>query len=303
MISLYSSRRLVSLVPVGSVGWKMTCFKRYFVDLPHGQMHIRRGGTKDLPPLVMFHAAPSSGFSLVALAEHLAERRHVVIIDTAGTGDSEALPQSEIKLSDLAEAHWDTINALGFERVDLYGTHTGATICAELSIRHGDRINRIVMDGLSVFSNAERGNLFDNDHAPTIALDQDGTQFTKCWSIVRDAWLFWPWWDRRNETRRNLDLPPAEYLHQEVIEFLKSCTTYHRNYYAGIGYPKRERLPLVRNPVLITVSPSDQFFSHLEMGAELIPNAKTAITPERDERGRQETATLMVDFLDADKDQ
>lgn len=277
----------------------MTTFSRRFVDLPHGQMHVRTCGSPDLPVLVMCHAAPHSSYTLMPLAAHLAAARHVVLIDTAGTGDSAPLPGSELTVADLAAAHWQVIDALGLDEIDLYGSHTGASICTELSIAHGERIRRIVMDGLSVFSGAEVDNLIDHEHAPVFHLDRDGTQLMKAWSMVRDGWLFWPWWDRRSEARRLTDLPSAEYLHGEVIEFLKACTTYHRNYNAGIVYPKRDRLPLIRNPVLITACPSDQFYDHLERAVALIPGAVARETPERDGDGGSSTAALMLEFLDA----
>ena len=235
----------------------MPTFRRQFVDVPHGQMHIRSCGDPSLPALVMFHPAPATGYTLMPLAGHLAAKRHVFLVDTAGNGDSTPLPNAEPTVAQLAAAHWQVIEALGLQSVDLYGSHTGASICTELSITNGDRIRRIVMDGLSVFTQDDIDNLIDHEHAPPITPDLDGTQLAKAWSMIRDAWLFWPWWDRRHAARRALDLPSAEYLHAEAIEFLKGCTTYHRNYNAGIRYAKRARLPLVRNP-------SDQFVDHLE---------------------------------------
>lgn len=260
-------------------------------------MHLRTAGDPLLPPLVMFHPAPATGYTLLPLARHLAAGRRVILVDTAGNGDSAPLTRPETEVADLAASHWEVIEALGLDAVDLYGSHTGASICAELSISHGDRVRRIVMDGLSVFDQDDVDHLLSHEHAPPITPDLDGTQLAKVWSMVRDAWLFWPWWDRRQEARRALDLPPADVLHNETIEFLKGCTTYHRNYNAGIRYPKRARLPLVRNPVLVTACPSDQFVDHLDSGTALIPGAKAQLTPDRDKDGGAEAAALMLDFL------
>lgn len=275
----------------------MTTFRRHFVDVPHGQMHIRTAGDGHLPTLVMFHAAPSTSYTLLPLARHLTAGRRVFVVDTAGNGDSTPLPQAAIGVAELAAAHWDVIDALGLDAVDLYGSHTGASICAELSISHGDRVRRIIMDGLSVFGQDEINTLIDHEHAPPIMPDLDGTQLAKVWSMIRDAWLFWPWWDRRQEARRPLDLPSAETLHNETIEFLKGCTTYHHNYNAGIRYLKHARLPLVRNPVLITACPSDQFVGHLSLGVGLIPGAKSLVTPDRYKDGGVEAAAIMLGFL------
>ncbi len=262
-------------------------------------MHVRTSGSPGLPALVMCHAAPHTSFYMLSLAAHFVGKRHVVLIDTAGTGDSDPLPGDDITVADLAVAHWQTIEALGLEPVDLYGAHTGASICVELSIAHGDRIRRVIMDGLSVFTPNERSNLLDNVHAPVITPDVHGTQLMKAWSMTRDSWLFWPWWDSRLAARRPLDLPSPDYLHDETVEFLKGCRTYHRNYNAGIRYSKQERLPLVRNTVLLTAAPSDTFHDQLERGVQMIPGAVAAVTPERAGDGGSEAAAIMLDFLDA----
>jgi hypothetical protein len=207
------------------------------------------------------------------------------------------MPQPEI--ANLADAHWQAISALGLGRaVDLYGYHTGAAICTELSIRHHAGIARIVMDGLSVFDASESGSLIDSNHAPPIPVDQHGSQFAAAFTMVRDAHLFWPWWDRSQQALRGLGLPTAEYLHGEAMEVLKSSTTYYRSYVAALRYPKKQRLPLVRNPVLVTACPSDQLYGHLDKGADLIPGALRAISPERHE-DPQPAARMMLDFLTA----
>jgi pimeloyl-ACP methyl ester carboxylesterase len=274
----------------------MHTVRRGFVDVAHGQMHYRTCGDPSLPALVMFHGSPGSGYSLVPLACHLAAHRHVIALDTAGNGDSAPLPQALPDIADLAEAHWQAIEALGLCRVDLYGYHTGAAICTELSIRHHARIGRIVMDGLSVFDPTESGMLVDSNHAPVIPIDYEGTQFAAAWTMVRDAHLFWPWWDRRAQARRGLGLPSAGYLHGEAIEVLKACETYCRSYLAALRYPKKTQLPLERNPVLVTACPSDQLFSHLDKGADLIPGAQRAISPERADDAKP-AAQMMLDFL------
>jgi pimeloyl-ACP methyl ester carboxylesterase len=274
----------------------MHTVRRGFVDVAHGQMHYRTCGDPSLPALVMFHGSPGSGYSLMPLARHLATHRHVVALDTPGNGDSTPVPQEQPEIADLADAHWQAIEALGFGSVDLYGYHTGAAICTELSIHHHAHIGRIVMDGLSVFDPTESSALVGSNHAPVIPVDHEGTQFARALTMVRDAHLFWPWWDHRAQALRGLGLPSAEYLHGEVLEVLKACGTYCRSYLAALRYSKKSRLPLMRNPVLVTACPSDQLYGHLDKGADLIPGARRAISPERADDA-EAAAQMMLDFL------
>ncbi|MGH7041612.1 MAG: alpha/beta hydrolase [Acetobacteraceae bacterium] len=274
--------------------------RRAFVDVPDGQAHCRLLGDPSLPALVALHGSPGSGYSLMPLAQHLATGRHVIALDTLGNGDSSPAGVAEPDIAYLAEAHMAAIDALGLDRFDLYGHHTGAALCTELSIRHAGRIGRIVMDGVSVFEPGESAGLLAHDHAPDIVPDMAGTQFAAAWTMVRDAHVFWPWWDRRVESLRGLGLPDAGYLHGEALEVLKASRTYYHSYRAALRYPKRERLKLVRNPVLVTCCPTDQLFAHRESAASLIPGAVCEVSPERQtEQDRAACAALMLAFLDA----
>jgi pimeloyl-ACP methyl ester carboxylesterase len=273
--------------------------RRGFVDVPDGQVHCRTLGDPASPTLVMLHGSPGSGYSLMPLARHLASRLHVVALDTLGNGDSSPARVAEPDIAYLAAAHMAAIDALAISRFHLYGYHTGAAIATELSIRHAERIGAIVLDGLSVFDPSESGNLLANDHAPDIVPDLDGTQLMRVFSMVRDAHLFWPWWNRQADNRRELGLPSAAYLHGETLEVLKASRSYFKSYRAALGYPKRQRLPLMRNPVLVVACPTDQLFSHREAGAALIPGAVTAVSPERStEQDLAAAAQMMIGFLD-----
>ncbi|MSP87641.1 MAG: alpha/beta fold hydrolase [Alphaproteobacteria bacterium] len=273
---------------------------RHFVDIGDGEVHYRSCGDPNLPGLVMFHGSPGSSYSLVPLMRCMAKRRHVIAPDTPGNGDSSPLAKEVPAIDDLAAAHFRALQAIGLDRFDIYGYHTGAAICTELSGRHGDRIGRVVLDGVSVFAPDARAQLLGNNHAPDIPVDLNGTQLMAAWSMVRDAHIFWPWWDRGAKNVRGLGLPSAEQLHGEVLEVLKASRTYFKSYRAALNYPKRERLPRMANPVMVTAAPKDQLRDHMDDAVKLIPDARKIATPSReDETGIAETARIMLDFLDS----
>jgi pimeloyl-ACP methyl ester carboxylesterase len=272
--------------------------KRQFVDIAEGQAHFRYCGNPDAPALVMLHGSPGSSYSLAPLMGHLARDRYVVALDTLGNGDSSPGAMDEPDIAYLAGAHLRAIDVIGLKTFDLYGFHSGATISAEISIRHGSRVRRLVLDGVSAFDSSERDNLLDNGQAPDIPVDYEGTQFVKAWTMVRDAHLFYPWWDRRAERRRMLGLPSAEYLHGEALEVLKACRTYYKSYRASISYPKRQRLPKITNPTLAVACPTDQLFDHLDTVVGLIPGAKKAVYPGSGSGSYlSELARIMLEFL------
>lgn len=273
--------------------------RRYFVDVGDRQALYRSLGDPALPPLVMFHGSPGSSFSLMPLARHLAAGRRIVALDTPGNGDSSPAPMDEPTIGDYAEMHLAAIDAIGLETVDLYGYHTGASIAIELSIRHPDRVRRIVLDGVSLFDAAAQRHLLGNDHAPHIVPDHEGSQLSRAFIMVRDAWIFWPWWARGGDKLRGLGLPDTRYLHDEVLEVLKSVSTYHLSYRAALRYPKHEQLPKVPVPALVAACPSDQLYEYLDKVAALIPGARKAETPgATTEAERAKTAEMFLAFLD-----
>lgn len=274
--------------------------RRGFVDVAEGQIHYRACGDDALPVLVMFHGSPGSSFSLVPLMRHLARARHVVAIDTMGNGDSSPAAPEQPEIADLAGGHMRAVDALGLTRYDLYGYHTGTAISTEIAVSRPDAVRRIVLEGVSVFSAGDQSNLFDNDHAPDIPPDLSGTHLVAAFQMVRDAHLFWPWWDRRAEARRPLGLPSADYLNGETIEVLKACRSYFLSYNAALRYPKRERLPLIGAPTLVAACPSDQLYDFLETATSLVPGATSAVLPDpHTDEDRAGQARIMLDFLDA----
>ena len=124
--------------------------------------------------------------------------------------------------------------------------------------------------------NADRRAEYLAHNSPQVAPDAMGSQFNWAWHYCRDQYLFWPWYERTAEARREIGLPSAEFLHDLVVEVLKALPTYHISYRAAARYPKRERLPLVRVPTLATSCPSDRLIQYVDEVASLVPGAQRA---------------------------
>jgi len=273
---------------------------RGFVDVPEGQCHYRSCGEETLPVLLMFHGSPGSSYSLVPLMRHLGAQRRVIAFDTFGNGDSSPSRVETPEIGDLATSLIGAINALGLTEFDLYGYHTGTAICTEIAIARPRQVRRIVLEGVSVFTPSDSSDLLDNNHAPDIPIDLSGTHLLAAWTMVRDAHIFWPWWNRAADAHRPLGLPSPAYVNGEMVEVLKSARTYFKSYQAALRYPKRERLPKIAAPTLVAACPSDQLFGFMETATSLIPGASSQVLPDPhtdDDRRRQ--AAHMLDFLDA----
>jgi pimeloyl-ACP methyl ester carboxylesterase len=251
--------------------------KRGFVDIEEGQVHYRLAGAREpsnRPALVLLHSSPLSSRVLSKFALVLNQNRDVIGFDTLGQGDSCAPAANEPGIDYFANATIRALRALGshFSLVDIFGTHTGARIAADMAIDYPTRVRKIVLDGMRQMP----GQLYD-DYAEIIDMsrhiDADGTQFFKAWNKWRDEYLFKPphRWDERQMT--GSALPSPHDMHDAAVEVFKGIRHAHAAYRAAINYRVQERLPCILQPAMVTCASRDGSFVDLEFVGRLIPNA------------------------------
>ncbi len=211
--------------------------RRGFVDIEDGQVHFRTAGEGE-PPLVMFHRSPSSSLSLEPLIARIAKTRRVVAPDTLGNGHSSPPAAANPDLLYFAGAHLRALNALGIERFDAYGAHTGSKIALELALAHPERVRKVIFDGISLRAPEAAAELLSG--IEEVDVDHDGSQLMRAWHMVRDAYLFFPWWKHTADACRDLGLPDPVSLHGEVVDLLASIRTYHLAYRAALVHSNEE---------------------------------------------------------------
>jgi pimeloyl-ACP methyl ester carboxylesterase len=271
--------------------------RRAFADLNDRQVHFRHGGAGEIP-LVMLHASPGSSKQLEPLIAELAATRRVIAPDTPGNGDSTKLPLEAPQIQDYAAATLEFLDAHDLKQIDLYGSHTGASIATELAILAPDRIRKVILDGVGLFSAEERDEYLAN-YSPAITPDLNGAHLNWAFMFCRDQYQFWPWYKRTRETSRAAGLPTPTELHNWVLEVLKSIETYHLGYRAAFAYPKAERLPLVTRPILAIVDENDPLLSNTKLIVGMAPDVTFTVTSRaRDATSHPRTADAISAFLD-----
>lgn len=286
----------------------MADIQRGFVSIKEGQVHYRRTEARiigsDLPlrlPLWMVHASPSSSVELVDLMAELGRSRRIIAPDTLGNGDSAAPARRKPDIAYYADASLRVMDALGIERVDLYGSHTGAHIVTEMAIARPDRVGRLVLDGIGMFSAEDKRDFLKN-YAPEITPDAIGSQIHWAWHFVRDQGWFFPYFRRDAAHLRGLDAPDAERLHRTTVEVLKAIRTYHLAYRAAFAHADRERLPKVSVPSLVMADDSDPLAAGVPTAASLLPGAVSCIVADSTAADALERKAALIEyFLDHGK--
>lgn len=275
---------------------------RGFVRIKEGLVHYRTAG-QDRPggplPLYMIHASPSSAINLVPIMTEFAAGRRCIAPDTLGNGDS-APPALDVPDMDYyGDSVARVLDALKLDKVDVYGSHTGAHIACELAIRHPSRVRRVVFDGIGMFSPEDKKDVLAN-YAPEMKPDEFGTHLIWAWNFVRDQVIHFPYYRRVPEFRREATMPSPEALQVIVTEVIKALTTYHKGYRAAFRHKDRERIPLMTQPLFAMASDDDPLSTTIDEVVRLAQKGTKAILPtEKTTEGRKAKAAAVVKWLDA----
>ena len=170
--------------------------------------------------------------------------------DTLGNGDSAPPGVDHPDIPYFADSMRRMIDELAIERVDLYGSHTGARIACEFAAAYPNRVQRVVLDGIIEYEDDMRNAIIEN-YAPRIEPDEFGRQFVWAFNFVRDQALHFPWFMRDPEHRLSGPVPPAAVLHRAALDVLKAIDTYADPYIAAFEYRAYERMPKIKAPVLL----------------------------------------------------
>jgi pimeloyl-ACP methyl ester carboxylesterase len=253
---------------------------RAFLRVAGSLVHYRTAGPPGSPraPLVMAHGGPGSSLGLLPLIADLAADRTVVAPDMMGNGESDPPPLRPTSIAFYADCLAAVMDHLGLSVVDLYGHHTGAQVVCELALARPDRVRRVIMDGVGLFSDDERVEFLER-YAPDIAPHADGRHLTWIWDFISQTTQHFPHY-RRDAAHRiegGAVLPPAANT-QRAAEVLKNWSTYHLSYQAAFAHRFAERLPLLTAPTWIFEVAADPLARYAAKAAALVKGAQVIAT-------------------------
>lgn len=225
--------------------------RKSYIDGRWGQVHVRECGAG--APLLLLHQSPLSGRMFEAAMAPLAARGlHVAAVDTAGYGNSDSAPQAP-SISEHAEAVVNVLDALGWERCHLLGHHTGASIAAAFAARHGDRLQRLILNGVPLLSKEELAHFMTYEFKPLLP-EADGSHLLQAWNQRLQASPGWT----------NLRA-----MHRYTVEMLAINETFHLGFQAALRHDMTDDLNRITVPTLIFTNTGEDLYEASKRAAAL----------------------------------
>jgi pimeloyl-ACP methyl ester carboxylesterase len=267
------------------------------VETPRGRMHLRRAGHGGLP-VIALASAPGSTAPLAPVLTALSAAREVVAPDYLGNGASDK-PDGPVDIALLAADVLALADTLGFERFDLWGTHTGALIALEASVMAPHRVGRMVLEAPPLLAPDFNADILEH-YFPPLLPHPWGLHLQQAWNMRRDMFLFWPWYRIDRAAARPLRLPEPDFLHDWTTGLLQSGSTYDRSYRAAFEYDTRSRMRKLSRPALVCAGPSDMLADGLAEAKDLAPGhitlASTAATVWYPHQAPEAVATTLETY-------
>lgn len=234
----------------GAILSRPSILKR-FVAVGDRLVHYRTAG--EGPPALLLHDSVKSSSYLIPLINQLSPHFRVFALDTPGYGNSDPLP-GQPEIADFARAVKDTMEALGLNKVCLYGRHTSSKIVLELLCNWPELFDVGVMDGLS-FADPPNSEAFIARYLPPFEIDDQGAYLARTWTQIQDMTRWFPWFSKQAAARMAVPVRDAAAGHSFALDFLMAGPNYASAYGAAfryVGWPRLRALGAEAPAVFVT---------------------------------------------------
>ena len=234
---------------------------RGYFNFEWGQLHYRSVNLgSELPLIVMMHQSPLSSRNYEAVLPYLAEKFQVIAIDTPGFGNSDPLTINwEVK--DYANLAFECADRLDQDTFHMFGRATGSVFALEALLLNSNRINKLILHGIPVYTPEEREQRLA-DFAPPYEVLDDGSHLQWIWDRIHNEY---PWID-------------AELATNNLKDFLDCGPDFAASYRAIWRHdlPARvsETINSINNPILLIAGENDRIGFMHERAEKLLPNAE-----------------------------
>jgi pimeloyl-ACP methyl ester carboxylesterase len=250
---------------------------RGYVDTGHGQILVRRAGHGSGTPIVFLHDLPGSARADETFLKSLGRGRPVFGLDLPGCNDSDALdkPSAESYAHSLVAA----LDALGLDQVDVVANGLSTPLALALTASHSNRVRKLVLDAVAL-PEPELQSEMKVNYLPDLRPQLDGTHLHRCWHMLRDQSVQWPWYDGGTGAIRKISPDfDTQNLHMRLVDTLKQWKTAGDAISAAIDVDGRALLPKISAPTLVLETEDDVRYRWAGEAVQALSSGKTATRP------------------------
>ncbi|MFL2771072.1 MAG: alpha/beta fold hydrolase [Rhodospirillaceae bacterium] len=228
---------------------------RSYVNTAMGQVLVRRTGDGSNNPVLFLHDLPGSARADETFLKGLGRGRTVFGVDLPGCCDS--TPLSEPSAEGYTAQIIAILDELGIETVDLLANGMSTPLAAHLAVTHGRRIRKLVLDAVPLMTADVRKEMKIN-YLPDLRPQTDGTHLHRCWHMLRDQSVQWPWYDGSVAAIRNItpDIEPNS-LYMRLVDTLKQWERAGDAISAAIDIDTKTILSELKNQTLVFETEDD----------------------------------------------
>lgn len=266
---------------------------RGYVTAGGGQVLVRRAGHGGGRPVIFLHDLPGSSRADEPFLKALGQGRPAFGIDLPGCNDSD--PLSDSSLERYVETVSETMDALGVGQADVVAYGLSTVLALKLAATHAGKLGRLVLDAVALPDDDLRTEMKVN-YLPDIRPLMDGTHLHRCWHMLRDQEIHWPWYDGGvNAIRKVTPDLDATALHIRLIDTLKQWKSAGDAIAAAIETDASAILSDVTAPTLVFDVGGDARYQAAADAASTLPQGTAAERPA-DPAAR---ARAILAFLDS----
>ncbi len=229
---------------------------RGYFDAPTGQVHYRRAGTPGGAPLLLLHQSPLSSAQFEAVLPALqAQRFDAVALDMPGFGNSDSAAEDAM-LADYASILPAALACFGWPSASLVGHHTGAVVAAVFAGAEPDRVQRLVLNGFPLLTQAERDHFASFYFGPKQPL-ADGSHLLTAW---------------QNRLRSTPGWTDLALMHRYTVEGLYRGATNWKAFPLVIGADLGGLLAALQVPTLLLTNTGEDLYDATRRSRDLRPD-------------------------------
>ncbi|MEM7327600.1 MAG: alpha/beta hydrolase [Pseudomonadota bacterium] len=253
-----------------------------------GQIHYWEAGQG--PTLLLLHQAGSSSEENAGLVKYMSDKFHLVSFDWPGHGMSDD-PTRELLTEDYTESAIAVLDHLKIDKAHVFGNHGGALLAMDISWKHPDRVDRIILSGTSGVKDMDAVQEFSDNLGldEMNQIDREGVSLNEAWGRF---------------TKYMPNSEPGEVLRA----YMNNVTVRVRPYDAHYGVLKFDRRPALKairdKRILLMQAENDPFVSDQEMLLDILSDAERTVITNAGVfmlfEAPRASAEAIVEFLEKD---